>query len=243
MYGYAQGYYSTKPNAASVEPFSPLNFNPVFWFDYNTYGSGALAGTEKDVTDTYTITPINSAVIGSDGTNNALATNGVVNNYAVSYGNTFQTQLRASHTHVITYKPNTINPAFEVITGSRTTVATDLYNIIHRQKTLRFYVKIGGVNNVFDTGDIMTTTDYYYILVEVQQSGVRIEVNGVNQTLTNSTFTSTLADVALGVNLYTGARNTAGTVDSPTDAYIGDHLLIPSILTTSEKTQLLNYFI
>jgi hypothetical protein len=50
MYGY--GYrYSVKPNEGSIERFTPLSLSPTFWFDYSLYSSGALAGTEKDVTD------------------------------------------------------------------------------------------------------------------------------------------------------------------------------------------------
>jgi hypothetical protein len=100
------------------------------------------------------------------------------------------------------------------------------------------------VGNLFTTtNNVITTTNYVVILVEVQQSGVKIELNGVNQPLLNSSFTSTLTDLNIDVNPYTGARNNQGVVDTPSNSFIGDHLFYPKVLTAEEKQNILNYFV
>lgn len=244
MFGFGYNIPFNKGGRAGVTPFSPLDYSPTFWFDYSKYSAGALAGGEVDETGDYTITPFNSAIIGSDGTNNALSTNGSTNSYAVSYGSTFGTQLSQPHTHVIFYKPKAASRTLDAICGSRD-LSIKQYTLVHVGQKLRLLITIGGVNNQFNTlNDVILNTNYLSIVVKVQQSGVTIEVNGVNQPLDNTSFTSTLSDFStITSNFYTGARNNNGTIDIPSNCYIGDHLLFPSILTTAETTKLLNYFI
>lgn len=223
--------------------FEPLDLSPTFWFNYTTYPIGAITAGVLDETGNYAITPINGALIGNDGVNNALSTNGASNNYAVSYGSTFTNQFKNPHTVVFLYKPKTVSRPFDAICGVDDGLGMQ-YTIAHFGQKIRLFIKISGVNNIFDTvNNVITNTNYLFILVQVQQSGVVIEINGVVQPLTTSAFVSTLANLNIvGDNLYTGARNNNNVLDSPSNCFIGQHLLIPSILTTEQKTALINYF-
>lgn len=242
MYGYAY-INSFKKSAGSQTPY-PLTLNPTFWFDYSLYPIGALAGGELDRTGNYSITPLNGALVNTDGTNNALSTNGATSTHAVSYGSTFTTEFQQSHTHAIIYAPKVISRTFDVITGVDDGLGMQ-YAISHFGQKIRLFIKIGGVNNIFDTtNNVFLTTDPLFILIEVKQGGIVMLINGVIQPLTNSAFTSTLTNLNIvGDNLYTGARNNNGAIDSPTNCFLGQHLLFPALLTPTEKTNLLNYFV
>lgn len=243
MYGYAYTNVFRGGGGSSV-PFTPLDYSPTFWFDYSKYSNGALGGGEIDETGNYTITPKNSAIIGSDGTANALETNGATNSYAVSYGSTFASRLSQPHTMIIFYKPKVASQPINVICGGRGP-STYQYSAVHVNQKIRLFITINNVVNTFETvNDVVTTTNYMSIVYKVQQSGVTIEINGVNQPLVNSVFTSTLSDLSiLTHDFYTGARNNSGVVDLPSNCYIGDHLLYPSVLTNTQTTNILNYFI
>lgn len=242
QYGFGNTFDRSLPRLDKT--FSPLDYNPTFWFDYNQYPLGALAGGEVDETGDYSITPFNSAIIGNDGVNNALETNGVTNSYCVSYGNTFASVLSQPHTILVFYKPKVVN-----VIGLGALFGADgggyQYSVVHIGQKLRLFIRIGGVDNTFETSsNVITTTDYLSIAIRVQQSGVEIIINGINQPLAVSAFTSILANLSyLSENIYVGARNSNGTINLPSNGFIGDHLLFPSILTDIEITQLLTYFV
>jgi len=119
------------------------------------------------------------------------------------------------------------------------------YNIWRQNNKIRLYLYINSVFEIFDSvADVFTTTDYYSILVEVKSTGVAIEINGVNVTLTKTTFTEPLSNLNISTNPYLGARNKENTsIDQLSDGYFGDDLLFSRALTATEKTNLLNYFV
>lgn len=224
-------------------PFNPLQLNPTFWFDYNNYPLGNFVNKD-DETLSYQTSSKNGAAIALDSGINVLECTRASNN-AANYNSNFITQLRSDHSHLVTYKPKEINPTFDCIFGVLNGIA-DQYGLFHYGRKLRLFIRIGGVNSIIESvSDVLFTTDTFIIVVGVSQNLCTIEVNGVNIPLTQTDITSpsTLSSINTVYNLYLGSRNSSNVADTSSSAFYGDHLLIPRLLTNSEKTNLINYFV
>lgn len=235
--------------------FTPQSLSPILWLE---------AGT-----DNYTLDPTNistwSATVGTDATQSTSAErpapvtlNGdpfvefdETNSEHLDMGATYNSMLSGDWTMYFVVEPQTLATNFQFLFGSLYNDGSQkhIYVYFHGDNTFRTQIGISGTARTAQTLTTFSTGTSYIIEVnhDTTANQINVYVNGVQDALdaTNDGDTSAIDTSIYNStnNVFINARNNNGTDDLHGDNSLGDILFFDRLLTSTERTNLGNYYV